>query len=440
MPATSAPSVHATAPRRSSGRATSTATRAVTRAPTATRRPSCPPSARRREASISRRRPAAYSARIASLCCRDGGPVGGDGRGAVRNGRAGDARQGRVRTGLAEHGLALLADDEGDEGLRGRRVGAVRGERDRPVDRDRARLGPDDVHRRAVVLGRVGGLGGRHAGVVDALGHAGGDVVGGADLDGAGALQVAVEVHAVVGVSRRTSRARRAPRRPRTGRARPRAVVGAGQVGPGLRRRDVGAVHGHQVEDVGADGVVGAELLGDRVGLGRRPPADQVLVDEGLHGERVAAPEHVGLQAARPHVGRHPCVQLTGGRAEEVDRGAVLALLERRENRLDALVAEAGVQRDRFGCALPASASTSVPPQAARVSRTTTPSAGAPGRPAPAVFPAGGPSGSLVMEITPGGPYGRTRDLSARSGPAWVRPATSCSRRRELRVRVMLPG
>ena len=70
---------------------------------------------------------------------------------------------------------------------------------------------------------------------------------------------------------------------------------------------------------MGADVVAGAELGRDRRGVRRGPAADQVLVDEGLHGQRVAAPEHVGAQSARADVGGDPGVQLAGRGAEEVD-------------------------------------------------------------------------------------------------------------------------
>jgi hypothetical protein len=108
-------------------------------------------------------------------------------------------------------------------------------------------------------------------------------------------------------------------------------------------------VHSDHVEQVGADVVVGAELGGDVLGLGRRPSADEVLVDQRLHGERVAAPEHVRLQPTRAHVGRHPRVQLAGRRPEQLDPGTGRAVFEGRDHGLDRLVAQARVEGDGLG-------------------------------------------------------------------------------------------
>ena len=66
-----------------------------------------------------------------------------------------------------------------------------------------------------------------------------------------------------------------------------------------------------------------------------------------LHGQRVAGPDHVGLQAAGPHVAGDPGVELAGRRAEQLDRGAGVGVLEGVDDRPDRRVAHAGVERDR---------------------------------------------------------------------------------------------
>jgi hypothetical protein len=74
-----------------------------------------------------------------------------------------------------------------------------------------------------------------------------------------------------------------------------------------------------------------------------QPGPDNVV----LHGEWIACPNHVGLEAATADITGDPGVELTGRCTEEVDFRSGVGGLELLDYRLDCRVVDACVERDR---------------------------------------------------------------------------------------------
>src|SRR5215217_8485626 len=106
-----------------------------------------------------------------SLLAGQSVPVRIDDRRAVRLLWPGGIRQRWIGPCSTNDRLALSAGHVRDEVLCRLGVLSGFGDGDRPVDSDRARLGPGHGDRRALLLGGVRGVGDGYAGVVRALRH-----------------------------------------------------------------------------------------------------------------------------------------------------------------------------------------------------------------------------------------------------------------------------